>query len=74
MGNRLEDLEAQALLLPERERAELVARVLASLSPAPDFDAEWATEVDRRIEQIESGRAIMTPVGDAITRVREAIR
>lgn len=74
MGNRLKDMEAQALLLPEGERAELIARLLASLSPAPDFDAEWAAEVDRRIGEIEEGRAIMAPVEDAIARVREAIR
>lgn len=74
MGNRLKDMEAQALLLPEGERVELIARLLASLSPAPDFDAEWAAEVDRRIDEIEGGRAIMMPVEDAIARIREAIR
>jgi putative addiction module component (TIGR02574 family) len=74
MGNRLEDLEAQALQLSEQERAELAARLLASLSPTPDFDAEWAAVVDRRIEEIEDGRATMVPAEEAIARVRDSIR
>ena len=74
MGNRLEDLEAQALQLSDQERAELAARLLASLSPTPDFDAEWAAVVDRRIEEIEAGRDTMVPVEDAIARVRDSIR
>jgi putative addiction module component (TIGR02574 family) len=74
MGNCLEDLEAQALELSEQERAELAARLLASLSPTPDFDAECGAVVDRRIEEIEAGRGTMVPVEDAIARVRDSIR
>jgi putative addiction module component (TIGR02574 family) len=74
MGNRLEDLEAQALQLSDEERAELIARLLTSLARTPDFDAEWAAEVDRRIEEIEAGRATMVPVEEALARVRDSIR
>jgi len=74
MEDPLEDLEAQALRLSSQERAELAARLLASLSPVADFDAEWAAEVDRRIEEIEAGRATMVSVEDAIARVRDSIR
>ncbi len=74
MQDPLEGLEAQALQLSNQERAELAARLLASLSPMADFDAEWAVEVDRRIEEIEAGRATMVSVEDAMARVRDSIR
>ncbi|MBV8209933.1 MAG: addiction module protein [Burkholderiaceae bacterium] len=74
MGNRFEDLAAQALLLSDDERAELVSRLLESLSPAPDFDAEWAAEVDRRIDEIEAGRAVLVPGEEVIARLRDAVR
>jgi putative addiction module component (TIGR02574 family) len=48
-------LLSDALLLPERDRAELASLIIASLEGPPDPDAEgaWAKEIDRRIQEFE---------------------
>ena len=55
MNGRGQDLLADALSLPERERAELARELIASLDGAPDPDAEelWAEEIRRRIEEYD---------------------
>lgn len=53
MTDRGHELLADALSLPERERAELARELIASLDGPPDPDAEelWAEEIRRRIEE-----------------------
>jgi len=42
---------------------------------AHDGDAAvWAAEVERRIEEIESGRATLIPAAESIDRARAAIK
>ena len=55
MTDRGQKLLADALSLPERERAELASELIASLDGAPDPDAEklWAEEIKRRIEEYD---------------------
>ena len=55
------DIEARALALPERERSELVARLLDSLDSVFDDSPEavaraWDEELGRRVTEFESGR------------------
>jgi len=45
----------------------------------PDFEDHeienaWAAEVERRLEEIESGRAKLIPAADSIARARAAIK
>jgi len=49
----------QALTLSETERAELAAKLLASLDEASDPDAEeaWAAEITKRAESVVRGDA-----------------
>ncbi len=49
----------QALTLSETERAELAAKLLASLDEASDPDAEgaWAAEIAKRAESVAGGDA-----------------
>lgn len=49
----------QALTLSETERAELAAKLLASLDEASDLDAEeaWAAEITKRAESVARGEA-----------------
>lgn len=71
---QLEILEAEALKLSAEERARLADRLLASLFEDPEIEEAWAAEVDRRIAEIESGRAQLIPAADAIARARLALK
>lgn len=58
MTKDAERLLHEVLELPESERAELAAQLLASLDGSADDDVEeaWAAEVERRCADLDSGR------------------
>ena len=76
MTKPAEKVLAEALSLDTRERAEIAAQLIASLDGEPDEDVEaaWAAEVDRRIEQVEAGRAKLVPWDDVERRIEGEIR
>ena len=47
----------EAMELPDRERASLIDRLLATLDPEKDSDADqaWAMEIERRGAELEQG-------------------
>ena len=55
----LDKVRADALSLPEAERAELAQDLMASLDgPAdPDVEKAWDVEILRRLAEIDSGTA-----------------
>jgi putative addiction module component (TIGR02574 family) len=73
MSGQLEILEAEALKLTPEERARLADRLLASLAEDPEIEEAWAAEIERRIVEIEAGRAPMVPAAEAIARARDAL-
>ena len=74
MSNQLEIVEAQALKLSPEERAQLADRLITSLFKDHEIEDAWAAEVERRIDEIESGRAMLIPAADSIARARAAIK
>jgi putative addiction module component (TIGR02574 family) len=74
MSSQLEAVEAQALKLTAEERAQLADRLIASLFADHEVEEAWAVEVERRIEEIESGRAKLVPAAEALARARAAIK
>ena len=74
MSSQMELIEAEALKLSVEERARLADRLLASLSGDPEIDEAWAKEVEKRIAEIESGRAQLVPATEAIARARAALK
>ena len=74
MANHLEAVKAEALKLPPEERAHLAERLIASLFDDKDIEDDWAAEVERRIEEIESGRSKLVPAADAVARARAALK
>jgi putative addiction module component (TIGR02574 family) len=74
MSNQLEIVEAQALKLSPEERAQLADRLITSLFVDHEIEDAWSAEVERRIEEIESGRAKLIPAADSIARARAAIK
>lgn len=74
MPGQLEIVEAQALKLTSEERAQLADRLIASLFEDAEAEEVWAAEVERRVEEIESGRAKLIPASEAIARARAAVK
>ncbi len=74
MTSQLESLEAQALKLSAEERARLADRLITSIFEDHEIESAWAAEVERRIEEIENGRAKLIPAAESITRARAAIK
>ena len=74
MGKPLETITADALQLAPEDRVQLADRLLSSVFPDKDIEDTWAAEVERRINEIESGRAPLIPAAEAITRARAAIK
>ena len=74
MPSQFEDIEEQALKLTAEERAHLADRLLASLSADAEVEEAWAIEVERRVADLESGRAHLVPAAEAIARARAALK
>ena len=58
MTPRTQDLVREALSLPDRERADIAAQLIASLDVPEDpatLEAEWAAEIERRAERVLTG-------------------
>jgi len=73
MSSQLEVLEAKALKLSSEERAQLADCLIASLFQDNEIEDAWAVEVERRIKEIEDGRAHLVPAAVSIARARAAI-
>jgi putative addiction module component (TIGR02574 family) len=74
MASRLEMLAAEALTLAPEDRVQLADRLISSVFPNKDVEDAWAAEVERRVQEIESGRAALAPASEAIERARSAIK
>jgi putative addiction module component (TIGR02574 family) len=74
MSSQLAIVEAQALELTAEERAQLADRLITSLFEDREIEEAWSAEVERRIEEVESGRATLIPAAEAISRARAAIK
>ena len=66
MSSQLEIVEAQALKLTAEERAQLADRLMTSIFEDHEIEASWAAEVERRVGEIESGRAKPIPATESI--------
>jgi putative addiction module component (TIGR02574 family) len=71
-----EKVLAEALRLDTRQRAEVAAKLIASLDgePEEDVEAAWAAEAERRIEEVEGGRAKLVAWEDVERRIEREIR
>lgn len=72
MNHVPDELLSNALDLSAPVRAEFAARLIASLDPAVDDDAEqaWAAEIDRRLSELNDGQVQMIPWNE----VRQILR
>ena len=65
---------ADALLLPEDDRAEMAAELLASLHPEGvpfEDDPAWYAEVERRAERVRRGESDGIAWEDALAEIEQ---
>ncbi len=62
--------------LSRRQRARLAQRLLSSLDPEVDADAErfWLAEAERRLADLKSGKVAAIPAERVLKKVRAALR
>lgn len=75
MNPRVKELLEQAKELSDEDRAELGHELLVSVETELEESIEevekaWSAEVQRRLADLESGRAKSIPADEAIARVR----
>jgi len=73
MNETTQQLFTDALRLPDAERAELAASLMASLDPEPDPDAlaAWDAEIARRVAELDAGTAKTLSWPEARRRILE---
>ncbi len=74
MSSSLEVLEAEALQLPEVDRARLIERLIASLDTDPKVENAWAEEVERRLAAIENGTAAWLTGPETLNEIKAQYR
>jgi putative addiction module component (TIGR02574 family) len=66
----------EALSLPADVRISLIEKLLTSLNLPVDeeIDRLWAKEAERRVSQIEEGKAKIVPGEEVFTKIRAKYR
>ncbi|MDA3924223.1 MAG: addiction module protein [Kiritimatiellae bacterium] len=61
----------EVLSLPADQRMNLADRILESLnSPTdPEIDAQWAVEVERRVQEISNGEVELIPGEEVFAKI-----
>ena len=69
------ELLAEALRLSPSERGELAARLIESLDPTTEEDVEaaWSAEIQKRLEELQTGQVQPLPWSEARRRILEDI-
>jgi putative addiction module component (TIGR02574 family) len=74
----VDQLEAEALKLPEESRIRLFETLLHSFEKAAELDAEvarvWAEEAERRAQAMADGSEPEIPAEEVFARVRSSLR
>jgi putative addiction module component (TIGR02574 family) len=66
------DIFSIADTLPIDMKIELVDRLLESISPTQDeIDELWKIEVERRIDEVETGKVRTIPGDEVFAKIRE---
>ena len=65
-----EIVEDQAMKLSPEERADLADKLWMSVHSREEVDAAWSAEIERRIEQIDSGAVTCLPFSAACINAR----
>lgn len=75
MPSETRNLEKQAKELAPKDRARLALRLIESLDPGTDEDAEeqWLDEAERRLSDYDAGRTEARPVDEVISEIEQKL-
>lgn len=76
MKTDFKEIKNSALNLEEKQRAELTKRLLVSLEDQVDVDIEqaWIDEINRREEQIKSGKVRTVSAEKVLAKARNLLK
>jgi putative addiction module component (TIGR02574 family) len=76
MGSDSTKIAKDAATLSHRERARLALRLIQSLDPGKDEDADeiWLAEAERRLNDYDSGRTEARNVDDALAEIQHQLK
>lgn len=74
MAKSVEQIEAELLNLPSRERARLAEVLISSLDEDPEVERAWSEEIARRAEELRSGKVKAIPAKQAFASLRSRFR
>jgi putative addiction module component (TIGR02574 family) len=68
----LEQIVEETRHWPPEKVGELVGRLTEDLHAGnPETEAAWKTEIDRRIEEIQTGKVQVIPIEESLARIRK---
>jgi putative addiction module component (TIGR02574 family) len=71
----VEQIVAEARHWPPEKVGELVGRLTGDLHTGdPETQAAWKTEIDRRIQEIQSGQVSGVPAEEVFAKARQILR
>ncbi|WP_028301682.1 addiction module protein [Oceanospirillum beijerinckii] len=72
----LKAIETEALQLSEKDRAELVRKLVLSLDQPSDAELEndWLDEAERRAKQLDSGEVRGVPAEEFLKKARALLK
>ena len=75
MHTPFDEIAADAMKLPLRDRVRLAQQLVSSLDEQMETDVEalWAAEAERRLEELRSGKVQGVEAAEAFRKAREAL-
>ena len=75
MSNNLDELTADAMKLPLRDRVQLAQRLVSTIDDEVETDTEalWFAEAERRLEELRSGSVEGIDSDEAFRTAREIL-
>lgn len=76
MSNNLDELTADAMKLPLRDRVQLAQRLVSTIDDEIETDTEalWFAEAERRLEELRSGSVEGIDSDEAFRTAREILK
>jgi putative addiction module component (TIGR02574 family) len=74
MAMRDEDVESAAMQMTRSSRARLAEMLLISLDEEDEIEAAWGEEIERRVQEIDSGQVELIPGEQVMAELRALLK
>jgi putative addiction module component (TIGR02574 family) len=71
MARTIDEVLAIALELSEDDRIVLAEELKATVPPDPGYEKAWSEEIERRLQDLDSGRATAIPAEEVFRKLRK---